>query len=260
MGLECADACSKKAIHWGYKPRRQYTYDPSRRALLKGAAVAFVGSFFLFTGLGRIQRDSMLIRPPGARAEQDFLATCARCAQCMKVCPTNVIQPAVFSASLEGFFTPELDFRRAYCDWNCNECGKVCPTQAVQGLSMEQKRTTVIGRAYIDRSRCIPWAEGRQCLVCQELCPTPSKAVILGPGDAVFQGGRIPPNTTTDLGSSADNGGSPGGDSAATVTVQLPYVVPELCIGCGICEFNCPVNNEAAIRVSAVARTGRLSR
>ena len=255
LGLECADACSKKAIHWGLKPGKHYAYDPGRRALLKCAGLAFVGGFFLFTGLGRIQRNVFLIRPPGARNEQDFLATCARCAQCMKVCPTNVIQPAVFAAGVEGFFTPELDYRRAYCDWNCNECGKVCPTQAIQRLAIEKKRVTIIGRAYIDRSTCIPWSEGRQCLVCQELCPTPSKAIIFGSGDAVFQGGRVPPNITPGTG-----GATSGGGSSAVIPVKLPYVVPELCIGCGICEFNCPVNNQAAIRVRSAAQTGLLSR
>jgi ferredoxin len=33
------------------------------------------------------------------------------------------------------------------------------------------------------------------------------------------------------------------------VTVQLPHVLRDLCIGCGICEFKCPVGGEAAIRV-----------
>ena len=268
LGLECADACSKGAIRWGFKPRTQYVYDPGRRALLKGAGLAFVGSFFLFTGLGRIQRNAFLVRPPGARNEQDFLATCARCAQCMKVCPTNVIQPAVFTAGIEGFFTPEMDFRRAYCDWNCNECGKICPTQAIQKLSLEKKRATVIGQAYIDRGTCIPWSQGRQCLVCQELCPTPSKAIIFASGDAVFQGGQVPPNTasstdaTSGPGSSgaAAGGATPSGGSPAVIPVKLPYVVPELCIGCGICEFNCPVNNEAAIRVRSPQQTDPMSR
>jgi polyferredoxin len=253
-GLECADACPQGAVHWGYKPRRQYEYDPSRRALLKGAGLAFIGGFFLFTGLGRIERNTYLIRPPGARNEQDFLATCARCGQCMKVCPTNVIQPSVFTAGVEGFFTPMLDFRRGYCDWNCNECGKVCPTQAIKKLPMDAKRVTVIGRAYIDRNRCIPWSEGRECLVCQELCPTPSKAVILGPGDAVFQGGRVPPNVVVPAGESSS------GVTTPAISVKLPYIAPELCIGCGICEFNCPVNNEMAVRVRSMDQTDPLSR
>jgi ferredoxin len=188
-GLECADACEQGAIHWGRKPRKQHVHDPSRRALLKAGGLAVVGGFFLYTGLGRIQRKTYLVRPPGALPELDFLATCARCAQCMKSCPTNVIQPAVFDAGAEGFMTPQMDYRRAYCDWSCNECGKVCPTQAIHELPLEEKRRKVIGRAFIDRDTCIPWAEGRDCLVCQELCPTPEKAIVFGTGEGQGQGG-----------------------------------------------------------------------
>jgi Pyruvate/2-oxoacid:ferredoxin oxidoreductase delta subunit len=32
------------------------------------------------------------------------------------------------------------------------------------------------------------------------------------------------------------------------VTVQRPYVMLDLCIGCGICEYQCPAG-EAAIQV-----------
>ena len=281
--LDCKDACSKGGVRWGFIPRRQFEYDPSRRALLKGAGLAFIGGFFLFSGLGRIQRTSFLVRPPGARPEDDFLATCARCGQCMKVCPTNVLQPAVFEAGVEGMFTPQLDFRRGYCDWQCNECGKVCPSQAIRTLTLEQKHATVIGRAYVDRNRCLPWSEGKECLVCNELCPTPTKAILLGTGDAVYQGGRAaadeetPAGEEDGAGASAEGGGAgsteagssteaaSGTDGTAATTtaatpIRLPYVASELCIGCGICEFNCPVNNEAAIRVRSLAQTSQRSR
>ena len=33
------------------------------------------------------------------------------------------------------------------------------------------------------------------------------------------------------------------------VTVQRPHVIRERRIGCGICEYKCPVSGEAAIRV-----------
>jgi len=34
-----------------------------------------------------------------------------------------------------------------------------------------------------------------------------------------------------------------------TVTVPMPHVMRELCIGCGLCEYRCPVSGDAAIRV-----------
>jgi MauM/NapG family ferredoxin protein len=239
-GLECADACPQGAVRWGRKPRKQHVHDPSRRMLLKASGAALVGGFFLYTGLGRIQRKTYLLRPPGARSELDFLATCARCAECMKVCPTNVIQPAVFDAGAEGFMTPQMDYRRAYCEWSCNECGKVCPTQAIHELPLEEKRLKVIGRAYIDHNTCIPWAEGRDCLVCQELCPVPEKAIVFGTGQGQSSG--------------------QGQGNGQQAYVKLPSVVATRCIGCGICEHNCPVNNGAAIRVRSLAQTGFLSR
>jgi len=33
------------------------------------------------------------------------------------------------------------------------------------------------------------------------------------------------------------------------MTVQQPHVLEDLCIGCGICEYQCPVQGQAAIRV-----------
>lgn len=226
LGLECADACPEGAIGLGWIPRRA-PYSTSRRALVATGALSLTAGFFTFTGLARTVRHPRLIRPPGGRPEDEMLALCSRCGQCMKVCPTNVLQPALARTGLEGLFTPEMDFRVGYCDWSCNECGKLCPTGAIEPLDLPEKRLAVIGRAYIDRDTCLPWADYQTCLVCQELCPVPEKAVVI-----------VHANVTT-----------PDG---VALNIGQPEVVAERCIGCGICENACPVPDEAAIVVRGV--------
>ena len=39
------------------------------------------------------------------------------------------------------------------------------------------------------------------------------------------------------------------------ITLKRPYMRPELCIGCGICERECPVVDSAAVYVTAVGET-----
>jgi ferredoxin len=59
--------------------------------------------------------------------------------------------------------------------------------------------------------------------------------------NSVTLAGSISPNAAPDL------------DSHISVQVRLqqPYVDPKLCIGCGICEHECPVSGRRAIRVTA---------
>ena len=76
-----------------------------------------------------------LIRPPGAGDEKTFLSLCIRCGECMKVCPTNVLQPAIFEAGLAGMFSPRLVprllFEQSNCEYTCTLCSQVCPTGAI---------------------------------------------------------------------------------------------------------------------------------
>ena len=43
--------------------------------------------------------------------------------------------------------------------------------------------------------------------------------------------------------------------ASTTVTLNKPYMRPDLCIGCGICERECPVVDDAAVYVTAVGET-----
>jgi ferredoxin len=164
-----------------------------------------------------------LIRPPGAQ-ENNLLAKCIRCGECSRACPTSAIQPAIAEAGLEGLWTPVLIPRIGYCDYSCSACGQVCPVQAIPPLSLLEKRQHVIGKAYIDRNRCIPWADEQPCGVCEEMCPVPDKAIELEELEVRDAEGGL-------------------------LTVQRPHVVRERCIGCGICEYQCPLSGPAAIRV-----------
>jgi polyferredoxin len=220
--LECVETCPTKAISFSGQPglAAGQRYDPSRRQFLVFLGVAAVGAALLRFIPAVGDKKTQLLRPPGSNEER-LLNQCIRCGECVRVCPTSVIQPSPSLGSWQNVWTPELIMRRGYCDYSCNSCGQICPTGAIPELSLEKKRQTVIGKAVINRSKCIPWAEGRECIVCEEMCPVPSKAIRL----------------------------SGGGRGAGQGGVRRPRVVTDLCIGCGICETQCPVQGEAAIRV-----------
>ena len=161
---------------------------------------------------------STVIRPPAALAEKDFTGRCVRCGNCMKVCVTNGLQPVMLETGYAGVWTPQLVPETGYCEYHCTLCGQTCPTGAIPALTLERKLRTRLGTAEIDRSKCIPWAEGKECIVCQEHCPIPDKAIKLA---------RDP-------------------ESGA----QQPYIDEYLCVGCGICQNKCPVRPVRAVRVS----------
>ena len=163
-----------------------------------------------------------LIRPPAALKEKDFLNRCIRCGNCMKVCITNGLQPTLLQCGFEGIWTPHLIPEIGYCEYNCTLCGNVCPTGAIPKIGIERKQKVRLGAAKVDRSACLPWAHKTECIVCEEHCPIPDKAIKL---EKEIVGGR---------------------------TILKPYVDTSLCVGCGICQNKCPVRPERAIQVSPV--------
>ena len=227
MCLECQEVCPYSAIE--FSPHLSLaewdSYDPSRRQALLALGAAIAGVSILRSDVMAKRDHPRLIQPPGAR-ENGLISKCIRCGECMRACPTSAIQPALTEAGIEGLWTPILVPRLGYCDYSCNACGQVCPVQAIPPLNLDDKRRQVIGLAYIDQDRCIPWADHKDCIVCEEMCPVPDKAIKLE-------------------GVEVQNG------DGELVMVQRPYVIRERCIGCGICEYKCPLNGEAAIRVYA---------
>lgn len=236
--FKCFDSCPENALSFGFKwsPKLNRGPDIGRRAVL-GGLVAGV-SLPLFGRLdGQIHKVSnpRLIRPPGSLREQDFLELCQRCGLCMKACPTNVINPALSEAGMAGFWTPHLIMTLGYCEYTCTLCGSVCPSGAITEISAKEKmeRPIRIGSAYVDRGRCLPWSGNAPCIVCEEHCPTSPKAIYLR-DDVV-----------------------PGPDGKR-LRVKLPYVDLKRCVGCGICEYRCPVRGRPAIVVIAAGESRSL--
>lgn len=232
---ECIDACSKQGDQFrlivpGWAPAARQSYDPGRREVLAsfGAAVSLVA----LSGVEPVQKHSpaTFIRPPGSE-DPGFNALCIRCNECVRICATQGLQPSGIENGWQNLFTPHLEPRLGHCSYNCNACGQICPSGAIPNLSLEQKRRTPIGLARVDKTRCLPWAYNIDCIICEETCPVADKAIKL----EITQ-------TTNALGED--------------VLMQRPYVVKELCIGCGMCENKCPMGGEAAIRVFAYSEPG----
>ena len=224
--LDCLANCKQGDIKFRLvlKSATRQEFDLSRRQALGALATGAAGVLLLGTDLRLRQDNPWRIRPPGVTDENTFLSTCLRCSQCMKICPTTALQPALTEAGLAGIWTPLVVPCVGYCDYGCNACGQVCPSGAIPLLPLEEKRLRVIGKASIDRNRCLPWASGVPCIVCEEMCPTPQKSIRLEEAQVVDSAGQ-------------------------TSTVQRPSVLRELCIGCGICEHDCPLEGSAAIQV-----------
>jgi len=171
-----------------------------------------------------------LIRPPGSLEEKEFLRRCVKCGECMKVCITNGLQPTLLEAGFEGIWSPQLIPRIGYCEYRCTLCGQVCPSGAIQRLPLEEKMKVRIGLAMIDKGRCLPYAHSTPCIVCEEVCPTPKKAIWFEEAIVKNRDGN-------------------------EVLVKQPKVNLDLCIGCGICEAKCPVGGQAAIYVTSVGES-----
>lgn len=223
--LDCLDSCPRSAIE--FKPQQGLAawkeYDPRRRDVITALGASMVGLALFQSDILAKRAPSHLLRPPGT-SEESLLARCIRCGLCLRACPTAALQPALTEAGLEGLWTPILIARAGFCDYSCNACGQVCPVQAIPPLALDEKRQAVIGKAYIDQNRCIAWSDHTDCIVCEEMCPVANKAIQF------------------ELLEFLDPDG-------AAASVKVPHVLRDRCIGCGICEYKCPVNGDSAIRV-----------
>jgi len=192
--FNCLDDCPHDAIRFRFVPSRAGEIPgpdlDRRKAIFAAVGGVLFYPFVRASGKTTKNFSSAAIRPPGAVEELEFLERCVKCGQCMRVCPTNVLQPAWAEAGLEGLWTPVMNFRIGYCQLHCTACGHVCPTGAIQAISLDRKLgrgsfvqsgPVRIGTAHYDTGRCLPYSKGVPCVVCEEACPTSPKAIYTEP-------------------------------------------------------------------------------
>lgn len=185
----------------------------SRRVVLGAAAGAGSAAILCFAQ----RNDAPALRPPNARTGPQFLGLCTRCGNCVRVCPTGVIEHDVGGHGLASLLTPVLSFRRGYCREDCTRCGEVCPSGAIRPLPVRDKATVRIGLPRVDRDVCL-LSEDRECSACARWCP-------YGAIRYVF--------------------------SEESYSLQVK-IDPQKCNGCGACEAACPTKPRKAIVVLPV--------
>lgn len=226
--LDCIPVCSESGI--GYVPvwagGEVSATDPGRRALLAGALAWSAG---LRPSPPRADEPNVptnreptrvpikraaAVSPPGTLSAERFSQTCTACYLCVSACPTQVIQPALLAYQGGGLLQPAMDYSAAYCTYECIRCGQVCPTGAIRAFSASEKKATRIGLVHFIEDNCVVVTDRTDCGACAEHCPT--KAVRMVPYE-------------NDL--------------------TIPVLDTDVCVGCGACEFACPVRPHKAIYV-----------
>ncbi len=231
--FRCAAACRKQAVEFSWRSPWRGTLRPVNVPRRDLSVIAIAGIAILAASrLNRISPapNGRLIRPPGALPEPEFLARCLRCGECMRICPTNAIQPAGLAAGWEGAWTPVIVPETGYCELECNLCSRICPTGALKRVTAGERKTLKLGTAVIDRGRCLPHAMAIPCLVCEEHCPVTPKAIWVREKDEILRDGTY-------------------------VKLGQPIIDPQRCVGCGVCEHKCPVQGSPAIYVRSFGET-----
>jgi len=155
-----------------------------------------------------------VISPPGSVSTERLLKHCSSCHLCVSKCPSHVLKPAFLEYGLGGMMMPKMSFEKGFCNFDCVVCTRVCPNNALLPLSVEQKHQLQVGKVVFTPEICVVHTDGTNCGACSEHCPT--QAVKMVP----YKNG-----------------------------LTVPSIDVNICVGCGGCEYICPVRPKRAIYV-----------
>ncbi len=228
--FNCGVACPVGAIGFGKLPvgseEECAVPDLSRRGFVAGAAALAVaaagGAAVRRVAASSSPAGSVPVMPPGAGSFARFVHNCTGCQLCVANCIGRTLTPAIGEYGPAGIGLPRLSFEMGRCEFNCNNCTEVCPTGALAPLKPEEKRRWRVGLVEYTPERCIVVTDGTSCGACAEHCPTGALQMVPWRG-----------------------------------ALTIPEVIPEICIGCGGCEFICPVRPVRTVIVHGVASQER---
>lgn len=226
--MNCIDNCSKGAIEFKRDHKEIVNIEKSSRrnflitgVALTSATIVKASDKITDGGLAKIiekeipQRKNRIV-PPGAVSLSHLQKHCTGCQLCISACPNGVLRP---STELSTLMQPIVEYEKGYCRPECIKCAEVCPTGAFHSITIEEKSSIQIGRAIVKLNTCVMSARGRKCGNCADKCPT--AAIKIVPMESENEKSRY-----------------------------MPVVNESKCIGCGACEYYCPVRPLSAIYVN----------
>jgi len=204
-----------------FSPRSDEKFSGGRRAFVTGAAIVAgtallkaqekkVDGGFAEVLPKAVPERDVPLTPPGSKSVKDFYRRCTACQLCVSECPNGVLRP---SADLEHLMQPEMGFEKGFCRPECTRCSQLCPAGAIKPIGREEKTAYHVGTARVNLDACLS-LKGVHCGNCATKCPTGAITMV------------------------------------ETERGLTPVVAEQICIGCGACEYLCPVRPVSAITVN----------
>ena len=233
MCMNCIENCSTGAIKIQRRLSRKENVeeksganDSRRNFIITGVALAAASAAKASDkvtdgGLAKIidkekpQRKTRIV-PPGAVSLSHLQRLCTGCQLCISACPNDVLHP---STELSTFMQPVVGYEKGYCRPECVRCSDACPVGTFHKITVEEKSAIQIGRAVVNLGTCVATSRGQKCGNCADKCPTGAIKMV-----AI--------------------------DSNNENSHYMPVVNESKCIGCGACEYYCPVRPISAIYVN----------
>jgi ferredoxin-type protein NapG len=195
-----------------------------------------------------VKASPLVLRPPGALPENDFLKACVKCGLCAEACENRDSnknkdggkRPGTLKMAKGGdhrmIGTPFFIASEVPC-YMCEDipCVPVCPSGALDMPSLLDDKEELdinksrMGLAVVHKESCIAFW-GIQCDACYRACPLQGEAITI----------EHHKNERT-------------GKHA----LLLPIVHSDVCTGCGLCEIACVTEKPAIFILPIEHSTGR---